>query len=341
MDSSRKKNKKAVSEISEELGLSASTVYNVISNRVPVSEKVRQSVAECAEKLGYDIFTPSNGEHQCGLRIVAAIPSMPSPFWNKSVAGIGDAMKKYDMTGIDFRLVRFSKLRGEDETLRMLDIIEKMSPDACIVVPCSSDKVRDRLSSLSGKMLTAIIDEPLDCPGLFITATGNYAQDGTKAAEIISGFPIAKKKIVVIDTEVTTYERIKAFYDKCKSLPDIEIAGSVSVSGYSKTFASELSRKLASLGNGFNCIYVPSGLFGPVCLSVQKLGLGDCVYVVGHDASPSVTKYFENGFKGAVIRQDIYSQSFVAASAVMDKLLFNEKNYPVHYDTGYSSEIFI
>lgn len=337
-----KDRKEAVYKIARELDISVSTVYNVINSSASVSDKKRKAVAELARSMGFDLSDLRILGSEGSLKVVAAIPSVPSSFWDNAILGINDSMKKHDLSGIDFRFIRYSSLRNVGETMRIYDIVCKMSPDACILVPSSSPEVKEKLESMLSSFVTAIIDEPVSVPSLFFSATADYATEGMKAAEIISDLPLEKKNILLVCIENYAATRKDSFFEACKNHSNLSVTASIPIGDYYKLLPSELSQKIASLDCSFNCVYSPDGLLGPVCTALRKLKLNSDVYVVGHDASPATRNLFlqENGFKGAIIYQDIYHEALYASDAVLDYLLFGRRPKHNIIRTGCSSELF-
>lgn len=107
MDQLEEKKRVTVIDVAREAGVSPASVSRVLNNVHPISEELRRSVMEAAERLGYEKRGSGFGNSS---PICVLVPDTHNPYFHEISAGIEEQAAEYDLFVTQTVLPRFSPL---------------------------------------------------------------------------------------------------------------------------------------------------------------------------------------------------------------------------------------
>lgn len=333
-----------ISKIAKELGFSRSTVSRAINGSCPVNPEKRKLILVYTEK-SQNKLEDMESRHYAPYVIGVGLPSRPAFFWDEALDGILRASGEYSKKLLKIKIVKFSgDIRGEEETLHVIDMLEKMDAEAYMLVPFSSSEVVRRLEKLAQHAVVAVFNDYIDFKGRFLYAGPNHYEDGQKAAAIITGEVKVPRKILVISPsleQASVSQRVNGFTTYINAAEDSTIIGNIISDSCNALTPSILAREISKIGiERFNCIYVADGALHLVGSALIKLGLLQSIYCVGHEFSKQSEKQFLSGLSGAYIKQDIFSQGYTTVKRLADYMISHTGTFGADIISGYETKLF-
>lgn len=334
---------KKTDSAANELGVSRSTVSRALNGSCPVNPETRRRIFDYIQKDSPVPAAKSGGDARFTIGI--GLPNRPTFFWDVALSGIRATACELPKGLVSLRLIRFSgDVRGEEETLHVIDMLEQVGADAYMLVPYSSGPVKERLEKLAQKALVAVFNDSIEFDGRFLYAGPDHWQEGKRAAEILLAETAATRKILMISPPLeqeSVRQRIDGFRKGIGPDAFSEIVGHIEESSYNKLTPSILARRMSQTADGrFNCIYVADGATQLVGSALIKLGLLKNVFCVGHEFSQQSEKQFLSGMSGACIIQDIYLQSTVTLKSLIARLNGESGRFGDSIFTGFTTKVF-
>ena len=333
-----------ITEIAKGTGLSRSTVSRVVNGSSPVKLENRELVLEYMERRRKTADNPpSRREAQYVIGI--GLPSRPAFFWDQALEGILSASREYPKDLLHLKIMRFSgDSRGEQETLNIIDLLEKANADAYMLVPFSSEPVRRRLELLAERVPVAIFNDFIDFSGRFFYAGSDHFEGGRKAASLIADRVAPPRNVLIISPlldYISVSQRISGFKSCAHGMENTSIAGNIISEECSTITPSIIARKISKFGaERFNCIYVPDGTLNLVGSALLKLGLFKSVFCVGHEFCRQSEKQFSEGLKGACISEDIFYQGYITVKKLAEYVLHRSGTFGSTVISGYDIRSF-
>lgn len=315
--------KPGIAKIAKELGLSPSTVSRAISGSRPVRPESRDKILRYLKEFGEaepGVLSPGK---KTGFVIGVGLPGRPSFFWDIAVNGMKDAVSVYKDGLISLEIMRYSgDTCTEKETLRVVKALENAGADAFILAPFTSEPVVRRLESLAEHVPVAIINEYIDFKERFLYTGPDHYGDGQRAADILLQNFSGDCRVLIISPPLDQKSialRVEGFESIIEKTPRAAIVSRIAIDSYNSLFPSIIARKIDTLDrHGFNCVYVADGAIHLVGSALQKLGILNDVYCVGHEYSQQNDRLIEKGLHGAYIKQDIFYQGFYSVKQLAD-----------------------
>ncbi|MBQ8510826.1 MAG: substrate-binding domain-containing protein [Clostridia bacterium] len=303
-------------DIARALSISRATVMRVLRDSQSVSPEKREAVLLYIGENCPDADLTADGT---AYDIVAAIPSVPSFFWNRAMEGVRDACRAHPELRV--KLLRYSGRRNTEETLRIIGCVSRLQSRAAILVPVDAKAVSTALERLAAERKVLILDNAADFAGCACAYCSDAAGEGERAVELVRAFPLERKKLLILtaqnDGGCNSQLRLDSFYRRCRGCTDILPVAELGVSGTNALSPSILARQLARLEDSYNCVYISDGFFYQACAALRKVGRLRDVYVLGHERSKPVMTLFDEGMRGAYIEQDIYAQAYASVEAAV------------------------
>ncbi len=355
-------------ETAQALGIDRSTVCRAISRSQLVSIKTQRRVFEYVkehypEKLIDREFPKTLRRSDKTITVV--MPYKPHYFWDLAAKGVQDAIDECPDGSIGIRRQYYSGVISEEELLLILKGLDTKNTDALALVPLNAARFRDVLEEIKAEIPVAIFNE--DLPGLdgVINAVGNSYQEGAAlAGMLLESIPedscvilletvcyqshtLAMRKQGFLDTLREANSNGKHCYvDVCRVVGETDEEEETRKYTYNSILPSLVARRISekieknkAQGRTVRAVYTCNGDMYPLFLALRKLRRLDLL-VYGHEDEPKSLEFFRNGCKGGYVRQDIYTQSYVAVKALTALLMGKEPEYPKNYQTPFESRKF-
>lgn len=324
-----KKNEKAVTidDIARMAGVGKGTVDRVIHNRGRVSQETADRVNKVIQDLNYK---PNAAARILGkrkeLRIAVIYHNYESEFWQQVEDGIKRAELQYASMGV--RIDRFVLERLDP--VKQEEVLEKVSGlgyDGVALVPYTSEKVARLINNLVDRGIPVITfnnDEP--CRRTAYVGQNLY-RSGRTAGELMA--MMARQDAVFVEL-IAICEGMSAFGDRLKGFQEVidnKRADMVRYGTFTfkedSAFAYNLTKSLL-ISQNIDAIYVSNVMVETVGEVIRDLEMKHPPLLIGHDITPGIIQYLQEGIINVTIGQEPEKQGYLAIEKICHKLLMDE-----------------
>lgn len=323
-------------EIASALNLSVSTVYRVLNNTGRISEKTRKQVLEYASAVGYQPNLIAQGlAKRKKYHIAHVIYSSPSNWWKQIKVGAEKAAQELSEFGVKVSFVEYSPVPPYEESINLLDMIEKEELDGIILVPSSHPEIIKAIEAAQERKIPIVcinVDAPLTSQRLFHYGP-NEETVGLLAGELVGKMINGKGNISIVGSESADFRfalRERGFFQQIyKYFPNISILHQNAFPP--DNFKKYLCDLLHASGNDISAIYVEDSMLLSETASILKsLDLSDIV-VIGHECLGNCREFLEEGWISATICQETFSQGYYPLKLLYHHLLTGAPVKPNYY----------
>ena len=320
------KKRVTIKDISEEIGVSVTTVYKALNNKPKISEEMRKRIYDKATELNYVPNKLAQGlaRNTCNIGII--LPREPKAFFKYVKSGIHDAMHELLDYNIRCMIKEVSTRQEAKDALRQL-----LDAEVTGIIFEPSEIIGGIYTLLNDHTelnvpVVSFVSEPADGTPLIGVLRSDGRVLGRTAAQILHNC-VKDGKVAVFWPEGHTLihqECGGAFIEECKRrgmnfVDCFDITNDQDIA-YEKTLA--ILRQIPDLKG----IYIASYNAVGVCRVLNDTGRTD-IKVVGQDIYPDLAECIESGVLEATLFQNQYLLAKEAVS-VMFKYV-TEKREPI------------
>lgn len=346
-----------LTKIAEALGISRSSVYRAIKHTKPMSADMRKTIIDYINNHYPEKLTRFNAlnENIKSKHIVIIMPYKPEYFWKEAASGIDAAKECFDECNVELQYIFYSGKMSEEELITILDSIEVKTADALCVVPVDSEKIAKKINEISEKIPVAVFNESCHGATAFLNVISNGYEEGKAVGQMIKSACQNGSHIIMLLTENypgnVIIDRMRGFTDtlvgtdenKTNYFIDKVYTECNDIYNYHTILPALMARKINECiekveANGGNvcAVYIPNGMLASLLIALRKLNRYD-IFALGHEINNNALELFKSCMHGGYVRQDIYTQGYIAVTGLIKKLFFDETAYPKVYITQFES----
>lgn len=316
-----------IDDIAKAAGVGKGTVDRVIHNRGRVSQETANRVNKVIQELNYK---PNAAARILGkrkeIRIAVIYHNYESDFWQQVEDGIKKAELQYASMGVKvdrFVLERLDPVKQEE----VLEEVSGLDYDGVALVPYTSVKVTRMINDLVDRGIPVITfnnDEP--CRRTAYVGQNLY-RSGRTAGELMA--MMAKPDAVFVEL-IAICEGMSAFGDRLRGFQEVIDRKRKDMVRYGtftfkedSIFAYNLTKSLLTSQN-IDAIYVSNVMVETVGEVIRDLKLRNSPLLIGHDITPGIVRYLQEGIINVTIGQEPEKQGYLAIEKICHKLLMDE-----------------
>ena len=329
--------KVTVKDLSNEVGVSVSTVERALNNKGRVSEATRRKVLEAAERLNYrkNEFARSLRIRK-DIKILAIYPAKPKLYTKHFTAGFEEVHSELSDFGLHFDVLRADTLSPED-ILEVAGRINVSDYDA-VLLNAGGPELNSFISD-TVKQGIPVATFNSDSPAsqrLFYCGEYHYGA-GMLCGELTAKMLRGCGTVSLFSGLPTVYalcERVRGFTDCInEDFPDVSVINEISHQD-DPGLRFDKAEELLFSGEMPDAVFCNSATGAlPVCSLIEKYKVKNRPVVIGYDEDRELESMLKKGFCTALIFQDPEQQ---ARSVLrhMFQYLYDGKSLPEFKETS-------
>ncbi len=346
------KQKITLNRLSEEIGISRTTIYKVLNNAGFVSDETREKVLEAVEK--YDYVPNYNARDLAkgkSYRIAyIGMYHLSAKYFSVMVKkGLDLGYENFVDHGLEL-LVAESEF---DNPHKQLDDIIRMQKEGVknfIIAPTDEFLLRDKVQELKSQHCNVILlSRGQNFPHKPYIGV-NYYQSGKLVGEMLSKILPDGGRVVIMTNNTraadsTVNGRYMGFMEWLKSYPKLQVVEIIEDINTDEQ-AVDTFHYLRDKYNNFqelDAVYDITYKLNILAEKLSEIKLEHKIKLVGFDVYPEIVEYIRNSVIDFVVGQHLSDQAFDALGMLFRKVCygnsFSEKDYYASLDIIVSSNL--
>lgn len=315
--------------IADQMGISVSTVNRALTGKGRINEETRRCVLDVASEMGYYPNAQAKALSSKDTLRIAVICDYEM-YFEEVIRGLESCRADRE----DYRLKIVSKWREamtvEQQRQALLESKEE-GVDGVLLAALHPEQLNDTVSDLTacGIPVITFTNDILGGERLtFVGQDGRVA--GTMAGELMSRYLGPDARVICLSTNDASLglSKRKNYFrqELIKYLHSPEQIEFVQVEDIHCLRMTEenIAKHLAEgKTDGIYCVNMNATL--AAARVVQQLGLKGQVVVIGHDSSPEINTYIEEGVLWATLFQNPFRQGYLALQLMFEHLYLKKE----------------
>ena len=292
-------------EISEEMGVSVTTVYKALNNKPKVSEELRRKIVAKAKELDYKPNKLAQGLARNRRKIGLIIPKYPDEFMRYVVSGVEGIV--HDLSESNIQSIVRQPKNAQESHLAAKQLIES-NVDGIIILANENVPGLVEVFAETERVdipVAGIVSEPLDGTPLVGMVRSNGLILGRMAAQFLSLCVDKSKQLAVFlpdNVAVIHRECYQSFVHETME-QGMSSAVLYQTSFHGDRLAYKVTQEAINNNKKIGGIYVASNNAVGVCKCLEDMGRTD-IAVIGHDLHPELAACIERGSLLATLFQN-------------------------------------
>ena len=301
--------------LSKETGISKAALSRALGDCSGVNAQIRSAAKAAAEKYCY------SGKQKKDFPLTVILPDTPHYFWDLSLKGINDALGP-----LKFRLSRITNLHDFSSLEQCIKKAVSHGVRA-LILPVPNQKTADLLAKFDEDIIIFQLCEYRDIINSFQFSSDGYSDGQRLAKALLSAHGYAQQNLysesykfakipyaVLLDsyTQLSSErsEGFRSVYPEEYILDIIEIPDN-----FGRLLPSVLARLITDKGlSRFELLICNDGILPAASATIKKLGMTGKAFCAGYEYQEKSQNERDRNIC-VTVTQDIYSESFAAASA--------------------------
>lgn len=314
-----------ISEIAKLAGTSRGTVDRVINGRGKVNKELAEKIMEIVKSSEYEVNGSARALSMSQKKYVVGIVinSIGNPFFSRVRQGFEDSRKKWENFGLD---MYYKEIRGynEEEQIEAIDDVAARGVNVLALTPINTQRVIDKLNSLTIPIVTFNNDLRLDKKFAYIGC--NYAESGNMCGDLAALMLPDGGRVEVITGSLNTLghrQRVECFAER---IARKKCSISIAENNDDDELSYSLVHDMLAGESVPDLIYFSAGGIAGGLQAVEESGKRVGVLTV--DETAAVVEGMKSGLVGASVTQQPYEQGRMTID-IIAQYLYSRK-LPTH-----------
>ncbi|MBO5221358.1 MAG: LacI family DNA-binding transcriptional regulator [Clostridia bacterium] len=296
--------KSSIRSLSQQLGLSPSTVFRALNSCGDVDLKTAARVREFAQQQGY--APPKRARiPRCAL----IFPDRPDYFW-------GEARRLFQKrlpTQFAGRFFLYSQLDDIDGFCSSLQDALSYEPSLLILAAPKHPAVLEMLRDLTVPIF--FFGESVPLVNSFFFGSDSY-EDGCCLGEVFSQRYSLCRSVLCFCSETVSQTAARRTEGFLSATPQLTVVAKLSLDCAGKPYAASVLARSIATAKSFDCVFCDTGVLPDLCCALDKCRIPNSVPCVGFENPAALAPYREGGRLGAVLVQNLEAQVDSCVAAV-------------------------